>query len=238
MKLIFILSAFIFNNILVAQVPTKQHYLDVYKRGLKYNDTKLAINALQNYLAISDDGVYKDTLSMLYFIANDYIPSLLLSQEIMEADKKNIGALERIANCYYQLGDIKSAVTNFEKLCPTTKNPYHHYQLALAQYQLKRTAECLQNLQIVIADSSSKKIATPFSIGEGQVQKVSILAAAYNMAGVMEMEVKNYAKATQYFDMAIQAFPDFVGAFQNKEEVTKLTNAKPQTKPKTTKKPS
>jgi tetratricopeptide (TPR) repeat protein len=237
MKYLFFLLWISASYISNAQSTTKQHYLDVYKRGIKYNDSRTAITALQGYLALGEDLPYKDTLAMIYYLSGEYYPSLLLSQEVMTADKSNVGALERVAGCYTQLGDLKKSVEHYEKLCPVTKNPFHYYQLAQSQYQLKRVAECTQNLQLVIADTSSKKVGTQFSVGQGQAQNVSLTAAAYNMIGVIEMEAKNYDNASKLFTKALEEFPDFVGAYQNIEQLKKLKGTKAVgTKPKTNKK--
>jgi tetratricopeptide (TPR) repeat protein len=154
-----------------AQNPNKQHFLNVYKRAIKYNDIRTAISSIQNYLAIDDEIRYKDTLGTLYLLAADYYSSLLISKEVLDVEKTNLSALERVAECYNQLGDLKSAVEHYEKLAVATKNANHYYKLAEAQYQLKRIAECGQNLQMVIADTNSKHIPTPFSIGGGKAQK-------------------------------------------------------------------
>jgi tetratricopeptide (TPR) repeat protein len=241
MKLTTVLFFLISSFAVQAQNPSKQHYLDTYKRGLKYNDTRVAINALQGYLALGEDAAYKDTLSMLYYISSDYLPALLISDEIREADNKNIGALERVAGCYAQLGQTKKAVEFYEQLCPVTKNPYHYYQLAQSQYQLKRVAECTQNLQRILIDTNSKNIATPFTVAEGQVQNVPVMAAGYNMLGVIEMEAKNFEKANTFFTKAMEVFPNFVGAYQNMEEIKRITKAggkstgQPKPKPPTKK---
>ncbi len=237
MKSLFLISLIAASYISNAQSTTKQHYLDVYKRGIKYNDSRTAITALQGYLALGEDLPYKDTLAMIYYLSGEYYPSLLLSQEVMATDKNNTGALERVAGCYNQLGDLKKSVEHYEKLCPITKNPFHYYQLAQSQYQLKRIAECTQNLQLVIADTTSRKMGTQFSVGQGQAQNVPLMAAAYNMAGVIEMEAKNYDNASKLFTKALEEFPDFVGAYQNVEQLKKLKGTKAVgTKPKPSRK--
>jgi tetratricopeptide (TPR) repeat protein len=216
--------------------PSKQHYLDLYKRAIKYNDSRTAITALNGYLTMGDDAKYKDTLALIYYLSGEYYPSFLLTKEITDAEPENLGALERLASCYNQLGDVKAAVDSYEKLCPKTKNPYHYYQLATAQYQLKRVAECQQNLQRVIADTSSRRIPTSFDVGNGQTQNISVLAGAYNMLAVIQMEQKNYEPARQLFNKALEAFPDFVGAKQNLVALDNLTKkgggGKPGPKPK------
>jgi tetratricopeptide (TPR) repeat protein len=212
--------------------PGRQHYLDLYKRALKYNDSRTAITALNGYLTLGDDVAYKDTLGYIYYLAGDYYSSLLLTKEVTDAQPENNNALERLASCYNQLGDLKACVETYEKLIPKTKNPYHHYQLAVAQYQLKRIAECNQNLQVAIADTSSKRIPVAFTVAEGQVQNVPVMAASYNMLGVIQMDVKNYADARKLINKAIEVYPDFVGARQNLAALDKISKGGGQgTKP-------
>ena len=214
--------------------PSRQHYLDLYKRALKYNDSRTAITALNGYLTLGDDVAYKDTLGYIYYLAGDYYSSLLLTKEVTDAQPENLNAMERLASCYNQLGDLKACVESYEKLTPKTKNPYHYYQLAVAQYQLKRIAECNQNLQLAIADTSSRRIPVAFTVAEGQVQNVPVMAAAYNMLGVIQMDVKNYADARKLMNKAIEVYPDFVGAKQNIAALDNITKGggKPAGKPK------
>lgn len=229
-----LLAVFFFAASASAQNPTKQHYLDLYKRALKYNDTRTAITALNGYLTLGDELPYKDTLGYIYYLAGDYYSSLLLTKEVTDADASNVNALERLASCYNQLGDLKQTVENYEKLVPKTKNPYHYYQLAVAQFQLKRIAECAQNLQRAITDTSSRRIPVAFTVNEGQVQNVPVMAAAYNMLGVIQMEGKNYADARKLINKAIEVYPDFVGAKQNIEALDNIAKGgtKPPVKPK------
>lgn len=218
-----LLSLFFIAALASAQTPSKQHYIDLYKRALKYNDTRTAITALNGYLTLGDDLAYKDTLGYIYYLAGDYYSSLLLTKEVTDADGNNMQALERLASCYNQLGDLKQTVDSYEKLVPKTKNPYHYYQLAVAQFQLKRIAECAQNLQRAIADTSSRRIPVSFTVSEGQVQNVPVMAAAYNMMGVIQMEAKNYADARKLISKAVEEYPDFVGAQQNLKALDNLT---------------
>jgi tetratricopeptide (TPR) repeat protein len=212
---------------------SKDHYLSLYKRALKYNDSRTAITALNGYLTYGDDMSYMDTLGYIYYLAGDYYSSLLLTKEVTDAKPDNLNAMERLASCYNQLGDLKACVETYEKLTPKTKNPYHHYQLAVAQYQLKRIAECNQNLQVSIADTSSRRIPVAFTVAEGQVQNVPVMAAAYNMLGVIQMDVKNYADARKLINKAIEVYPDFVGAKQNLAALDNISKGggKPPGKP-------
>lgn len=207
----------------------KEHYLKVYNQGLAYNDVSAAINGLHGYLAINNSLNYKDTLSMLYFSIKNYYSALLLGEEVYKAQPDNIGAMARSAECYDELGDPKTAVTLFEQVVPKTKNPYHIYKMALGQYQLKRTGECEQSAKRILADTSSKSIGVNFISSNGSSQAVPVNAAAANLLGVLQMDVKNYTAAKASFEGALKLYPDFAGAKQNLEACEK--SLKPVTKP-------
>ena len=217
----------------------KAHYLKVYDQALVYNDVNAAINALHGYIAIDNNLLYKDTMSMLYFSIKLYYSALILSEEVYKKILANIDAMARAAECYDELGDSKTSVSLFEQVCPKTKNVYHYYKLALGQYQLKRTAECEATVKIIMADSTSKKTGVNFQMADGSRQAVPLIAAAANLLGVMQMDLKNYEAGKTYFKQALAFFPQFGGAQQNMkicEEKSKgavKTSVKtPVTKPK------
>lgn len=193
----------------------KAHYLRIYNQSLTYNDVGTAIGALHGYLAEDNSLKYKDTLSMLYFSSKSYVSSLIVAEEVFKADNGNVIAMARAAECYDELGDPKTSVLLFEQVTPKTKNPYHYYKLAIGQFQLKRIGECEATAKIVIADTASKSIGVNFLMEDGNQQTVPINAAAVNLLGVIQMDLKNYAAAKPYFTQALTLFPAFSGAKQN-----------------------
>ena len=218
----------------------KKHYLKIYNQGIAYNDVNAAINGLHGYIASDNNLSYKDTLSMLYFTTKSFYSSLLLAEEVYKANPSNIEAMARAAECYDELGDPKTAISLYEQVVPKTKNPYHIYKLAIAQYQLKRTAESEMSARAVIADTSSKRVGVNFTMADGSQQAVPVNAAAANLLGVLKMDAKNYAGAKADFTQALAFYPSFAGAKQNLDAVEKnlkggtKTPVKPTTtKPKT-----
>ena len=142
-------------------------------------------------------------------------------------------ALARSAECFQNLGESKKAVDAYEKVTQTVKEPYYFYQLASAQYTLKRMGECEANLQRVIADTNSKRTAVNFSLGDGRVQQVPANAAAYNFLGIIKMETNDLANSKKLLQQAVAIYPDFVGAQQNLELCeNKLKPKTPGSKPK------
>ncbi len=211
----------------------RKHYLKMYAQSLNYNDANSAIAALQGYIAVDNSLSYKDTLSILYFTTKNYYSALLLSEEVYKANPKNVDAMARAAECYDELGDPKTAVGLFEQVVKANPNPYHFYKLAVSQYQIKRTAEAESSAKSVIADTSSKRIGIPFTSMDGSQQAVPVNAAAANLLGVLQMDVKNYAAAKKHFQDALVMYPQFAGAKGNLEVCDKnlKTGTKPVTKP-------
>ena len=193
----------------------KKHYVRIYNQAVRYNDVNTAINSLHGYLAIDNNTAYKDTLSMLYYTGGSYLSSLLLADEVQKAAPTNIRALARMAECYRNLGDVKKAIEAYEQVTPILKDPYYYYQLAASQYQLKRMGECEANLQRVIADTNSNRIAVNFTLEDGRVQQVPASAGAYNFLGILKMESNDLASAQKHLQYALRLYPDFLGAQQN-----------------------
>lgn len=218
----------------------RKHYLKVYNNAIQYNDVNAAINALHGYIATDNNMAYKDTLSLLYFSTGAYYSSLVLAEEVQRANPNNMLALARMGECYQNLGEAKKAIDAYEKAVPVLKDPYLYYQLASSQYTLKRIGECESNLQRVIADTNSKRIAVNFSLGDGRVQQIPASAAAYNFLGIIKMEANDLATSKKHLQQALALYPDFLGAKQNLELCesklkpgSKQGTKPPATKPKT-----
>jgi tetratricopeptide (TPR) repeat protein len=195
----------------------RKHYLKVYNNAIHYNDVNAAVHALQGYIAVDNNIAYKDTLSLLYFSTGAYVSSLILAEEVQKADPSNMLAVARIGECYQNLNEPKRAIDAYEKACPVLKDPYLWYQLASSQYTMKRLGECEANLQRVIADTNSKRIAVNFTLGDGRVQQVPANAAAYNFLGIIKMEANDLATSKKHLQQAVALYPDFLGAKQNLE---------------------
>lgn len=238
-KLLLLLCGIILFSIAHAQYSIKDslkaHYEKTYQQALQYNDINVAINSLQNIISeTADNSVFllKDTLAMLYFASKSYYSSLMLSKEVHQANPSNISALARAAECFQNLGEIKSALDDYEKVAPVLKNPYYYYQLAVCQYSLKRIAECEVNINKVLADTNSNKIGVSFILPNGDEQKIPASAAVLNMSAVMKMDAKNFAAAKINLENALKIFPEFEGAKQNLNYCNE--NLKPSKQTKTT----
>lgn len=240
MKKIFIPALLLFSALAVnaqesVNESLKKHYFALYEQALKYDDLQLAINSLNNVLVVMPDGPermkYKDTLSSLYFNNGSYRASFKLAQEVYEANPTNYAALGRMGECLQVDLDFNGAIAAYEKAAPGLKNPFYYYQIAICQYSLKNPVASMNNVEKVLADTTSYKYGAVFNMPNGYTQRVQIDAAANNLKAVLLMDENKYAQAKQYLQTALKIFPDFNGAQQNMincDEKLKAAKAKPK----------
>jgi len=213
------------------QDPLYGHYKKVYDEAVKYNDLAVARTALYSMLALDPSRTgLKDTLTYLYFSSNNHLQVILLGKEILEANPGKAEILELVAVSQQNLGREKDALESFEKLYSITKDPYHQYSIASLQYMLKRFGECSESLNSIIASTDSLGVIT-ISDNQGESQQVPIKAAAFNMRGVVALEINQPEVARQNFQKALELFPGFLLAKANLEKVnSQLATSSPEKK--------
>ncbi len=243
MRHVLLLSTLLFGLLLTtaAQTNTRQQdYLDVYKQALAYNDLTSAAYALTGYLLQGGQETYKDTLALIYYNTNNYAGAYKLAGELNGKDPKNITALTLLADITSKAGEVKSSLEWYEKLCALNPNSYNHYQMSTKQFVLERNLECKESLQKILTDSATAmQQKVRLDIGEGYGEEVPVYAAALNMMGAIAFREKNNTAAGEWYQKAVQAFPEFVIAQQNLTDLNKpavspveKTSSQPPTKTK------
>jgi len=156
----------------------------------------------------------------LYFNAGAYVQTILLGKEIMEQKPDNKEVLELVAVSEQNLGAQKEALEHYEQLYQLTQSPFHLYQIASLQYSLKRYGECEMSVNRILADPAAGEEMVGITIGKGQTQKVPLKAAAYNMKGVIAMDLSKNDIAKNNFEEALEIFPEFQLASLNLKSLT------------------
>jgi tetratricopeptide (TPR) repeat protein len=193
----------------------------VYKNALKYNDASTAINSIHTIIAKEgENSVYKDSLAILYYKANNFASSYLVSEELLKVKPQDVTLLEINAISLQNLGDNKRAISAFEKLFAQTKNQLHGYQLAVLQMDLKRLSEASTSINQSLLCEELKDVQLQFSISKNQVQNVPFKAALYNLKGLIANELKDTETAKKSFEEALAIFPEFMLAKQNAAAIT------------------
>ena len=210
-------------------------HLKVYRTALQYNDMPTAAMSLVSYLSYGGGINYHDSLAVVYFNMNNFPGAYKLANESYTRDNKNVTALSLLADISGQTNDAKTSLEWYEKLAPLNPLPYNYYQLATKQFSLERKLECRQSLAKVLADTAAAaKQKVSLQVGQGYSESVPVLAAAYNMLGVLAFKENNLAEAKQHYTNALKSFPEFVIAKQNLDAMNKpaATGKKPAGKTK------
>ena len=194
----------------------------IIKQALRYQDPGPVAMSYYGILAKYPDSTnYMDSLAFLYFQVGMNQQCILVSGDILQRDPSNMGILELKAVSEKNLGLIKMALEDFEKLFPSTNNIQHQYQIATLQYDLKRLGECQLTIQRILAREDLKESKVTVFYGQGQSQSIPMEAAIYNMEGVILMDLNEDEKAGEMFARAIEIDSKFLLPINNQKALEK-----------------
>lgn len=205
----------------------------VYKMALRYGDAGVAATALYYQLAKNPTNLsLKDTLAQLYFVSRNYPLCLAFATEVVNAQPQNAQMLELMAVSHQNLNRGKEALEVYERLYPISQNVSHLYQIALLQFSLDRTSECLSTISNLLFNPKAEEVKTSMPLPNQQVQQVSLKAAAYNLRGVALKARKETALARESFQEALKLQADFALAKRNLEDLDKPAPTPQPTNPR------
>jgi tetratricopeptide (TPR) repeat protein len=194
----------------------------IYQMALSFSDYEVAKNAMFSLIAKNPSRIdYLDSLARIYFSMNAYPQALAAAEIVLKNQPDNMQMLELTAICQGAMKNEKEALASYEKLYAKSKSIYHLYQIAVLQYSLQRYGECGTSVETIIADKNSATEKIQISVDEQNTQNVPLLAAAYNLRGVLAKELKENDKAKEFFNEALKAYPDFQLAKNNLEMMNK-----------------
>lgn len=192
----------------------------VYAQALQYGDFPTAITALHYELQANPANTsLRDSLASLYFASGGYPQAITVAKQVLETDANNQKMLELVAIGFQALGMARESLEYYEKLYGQSREVFHLYQIAVLQYQMQRFGECGASLQAIVNDSRSREEKIVINVNQQTRQEVPLASAALNVLGVLAMEQRDNAKARQYFQQALQLYPDFALAKGNLEQL-------------------
>jgi tetratricopeptide (TPR) repeat protein len=194
----------------------------IYQQAARYNDPIMKIYALHHRIATEGSSLsLLDTLAQAYFEAGFYRQAIAVVDEILPQQPRNATLAEIKALSYFYLQDLKKAVDAYEKLYEITSDPLHLYQVITLQFNLQRYGECQANVDKLLGLPESAQVQVRITTPDGQTQEIPLRAAAYNVRGVILRLQKEYAKAKEAFEKALQIAPDFLLAKVNLDDMQK-----------------
>jgi len=132
----------------------------------------------------------------------------------------NISVLEVLATTYQKAGNLKESLAYYEKIYEKTNKLYYLYQLAIIQFNMSRINECMQSLTKILEDPNSLKETIRVDYEKANSQEVLFAAAAYNILGVLSINLNKPDVATQYFNKSLEIYPEFLLAKNNLSSVS------------------
>ncbi|MGH1437240.1 MAG: hypothetical protein ACRBG0_22560 [Lewinella sp.] len=206
-----------------AQQPNAEVYQKMYESATNYGDWSTATVALHGLLALDGEqelGSWKDSLAYVYLNMNGYGASEKLCSEILADQPDNVGIREVRAVSRRNLGLVKGAMADYETLLLETSNPFCAYYLAELQMGQDSLAQALKTLQIAERLDVKETDWVQLPVTKTQYQAVPLRAAVYHIKGLVLQNLntaENKEHALAAYDKAIELFPDFYLAKNNRQ---------------------
>ncbi len=197
--------------------PLTEHFYKKYIAALQWNDYDVAKDALYDLII---ENPQNDSLifNLAYFYYENQKPasSVLVSQQLLARNPKNIGALEMSALGYETMGVQDRALQNFESLYLLTNNINTLYKMAFLQFDLKRYAECLTSIEILLANKDVDTTKVVFNDAANKQKEYAMRVSVLNLKGLAVQEhLGDKEAAKKLFGEALTIAPDFVMAKEN-----------------------
>lgn len=202
--------------------PMLEHYYKKYAAASRWNDTQVAKSALYDMIILkpeNDSLIF--TLAYFYFENRQFAPAMLVSQELLARDSKNLAYLELSAASFESLGILDRSLQNYETLYLLSNNIMALYKIAFLQYDLKRYEEALTNVEILMGKPEAEKVKIGFNDANNQPKDYAMKYAVQNLKGMVLEAKGDKAGAQQVYEAIIKQVPDFQPALTGLAELKK-----------------
>ncbi|MCU0368210.1 MAG: hypothetical protein MUF39_05210 [Cyclobacteriaceae bacterium] len=197
------------------------HFYKKYATALQWNDMVVAKDALYDLIIENpqnDSLIFN--LAYFYYENQQYASCVLVSQQLLARNPKDITALEMSAVGYESMGLSDKALQNYESLYLLTNNIAVLYKVAFLQYDVKRYAESLASIDILLSNKDVDSTKVVFNDVENKPKEYAMRVAVLNLKGLVSLDhFGDKAAAKKIFEEALAIAPDFVPAKQNMAKV-------------------
>jgi tetratricopeptide (TPR) repeat protein len=198
-----------------------EHFYKKYVTALQWNDYVVAKDALYDLIIENpqnDSLIFN--LAYFYYENQQYASTVLVSQQLLARNPKDINVLEMSAVGYESMGIADKALQNYESLYLLTNNIGMLYKVAFLQYDLKRYAESLASIDILLANKEVDSTKVIFNDVENKPKEYAMRVSVLNLKGLVTLDhFGDKAAAKKAFDDALAIAPDFIPAKQNLAKV-------------------
>jgi tetratricopeptide (TPR) repeat protein len=190
--------------------PMTQHFARKYATALQWNDYEVAKDALYDLIIENptNDSLIFD-LAVYYYQNQKSASAVLVSNELLARNPKNIGALEIAAAGYEALGVPDKALQNYESLYLQTDNTATLYKMAFLQYRMKRYKESAASADIVLTKKDIETMKATYNDASGKGKDYPIKVAVITLKGLLALDQGDKLGAKKLFEQALAISPDF-----------------------------
>ncbi|MBS1979241.1 MAG: hypothetical protein JST46_17855 [Bacteroidetes bacterium] len=196
--------------------PLGEHFAKKYAVASRWNDFDIVKEAMYDLIIEypgSDSLIH--ALAVLYYENQKYPSSVLICQDLLARNPKNVAALELAGLGYEGLNLFDRALQNYESLYLLTNNSNTLYKMAFLQFQLKRYPECLTNVEILLTKPEADTQKLIFPDAQNKEKEYAMRVGLLNLKGMAYREQADKVNAKKAFDEALKIAPDFQPAKQN-----------------------
>jgi len=197
--------------------PLTEHFYKKYITALQWSDYDVAKDALYDLIIENpqnDSLIFN--LAYFYYENQKYPSSVLVSQQLLARNPKNIPALEISAIGYEYMGVPERSLQNYESLYLLTNNINTLYKMSFLQFDLKRFAECLASIDILLANKDVDTTKVVFNDAANKQKEYAMRVSVLNLKGLAVQEhLGDKEAAKKLFGEALAIAPDFVMAKEN-----------------------
>lgn len=235
-----------------AGIKKKKHEGKCSNQSLVYNEDSIAKQIAINlgdyntaivftYKELAKDPSNIDKtfeLAKLHYRVNQFDISLNICSTVLKVDSLNYGAMELAALNFKGLKNNVSAANIYLTIAERLNNPIYLYQAATTLFEAKKYDDCLNIVNTILSDKNATKLKVQMSVvnSANQIVKeeINLVAAAHNIAGFIDLELKDTKNARVHFLTALAIEPSFILAKNNLKEVLVLEteSQNPITEPK------
>jgi tetratricopeptide (TPR) repeat protein len=196
--------------------PMAEHFAKKSSLANRWNDTDEIKDALYDLIAEypgNDSLIY--SLAIYYYDNQKYVSSVLVTQDLLARNPKNVGLLQLAASGFEELGIKDKALTNYESVYLINGNTGVLYKMAVLQFDLKKYAECQANVDILLTKPDTETIKVTLSDAANKQKDYPIKASILNLKGMLAEQTGDKVTAKKSFEDALKVASDFPLAKQN-----------------------
>lgn len=192
-----------------------EHYVRKRAVAARWNDFDIVRDAMYDMIIEdpANDSLIAQ-LAYLYFDNQKFPSTVLVCQDLLTRNPRNVQALEMAAISYENLSLLDRSLQSYESLFLLTGNTTSLYKMAFLQFELKKYSESLTNVDIMLGKPDVDTMKVQFNDKENKPKEYAVRIALLNLKGMVYKDQGDKVNARKYFEEALKLAPDFTPAKQ------------------------